>query len=177
MTLFLQLRGLIFDLSEGFADVLQQFLHWGFLLEGCTLLHDVRNLLHVAVELQCDTNSLRHIIRILNAHANKLCNLIEFLLVALVDWLVTFLVDELNDTVGYSVVVIAVDRANHEVPHVSYFGLIVDFIDETWLFFSIVAHDEITGGENYTRKTDICWEVNELDSLLVVKDLQPLCCF
>ena len=147
-----ELPGLLLDLAHRLAHVFEQ-VDWGCVLgQSIVLLHDVGDALHHTVELQCDTDGLRHIVSVLDAHANQLSNLIELLLVSLAYRTFTLLVDELDDAIGLVLSLsgcwLAIDWTNHEVPDVSNLWLVVDFIDEAWLLLSVVAHDNVASGEH-----------------------------
>ena len=168
-----ELPGLLLDLAHRLAHILEQ-VDWSCVLgQSIVLLHDVRDALHYTVELQCDTDGLRHIVSVLDAHANQLGNLHELLLVSLANRSISLLVDELDDAIGLVLSLpgcwFAIDWTNHEVPDIPDLWLVVNFIDEAGLLLSVVAHDNLSAGENLAAQADVRWEVDELHSLLLVQ--------
>ena len=175
-----ELPGLLLDLAHRLAHILEQ-VDWGCVLgQSIVLLHDVRDALHHAVELQCDTDGLRHIVSVLDAHANQLGNLHELLLVSLANRSFTLLVDELDDAIGLVLSLsgcwFAIDWTNHEVPDIPDLWLVVNFIDEARLLLRVVAHDYPTAGKHLATQADVRREVDELDGLLPMQLFHTLLC-
>ena len=175
-----ELPGLLLDFAHRLAYILEQ-VDWSCVLgQSIVLLHDVRDALHYTVELQCDTDGLRHIVSVLDAHADQLGNLHELLLVSLANRSISLLVDELDDAIGLILGLsrcwFAIDGTNHEVFDVPNLWLVVDLIDEARLLLRVVAQDYPTAGEHLAAQADVRREVDELDGLLPVQLFHALLC-
>ena len=138
------------------------------------MLHNVRDALHATVKFQRDSDSLGHIVRVLDAHADQLCNFHEFFPVRVVNHgIFSLLVDELNDAIGLILGLtwrgLSIDWPNHEVSHVSHLGLVIDFIDKPWLLFSVIDDDNVAVDEDLAAQSDIGRKVYKLHSLLLVR--------
>ena len=147
---FDELGRLVLDVFHGAAYVLKQLDRWALLVKSVVLLHDVTDLLHDTVQLQCHTDSLGNVGSVLDAHAKQLGNLVKSALVSLADLPVSLLVDELDDAVWLALLgrlaslCISIDRPDHKVLHVADLGLVIDLIDESRLLLSIITHVEVS---------------------------------
>ena len=134
--------------------------------------HDVGDALHHTVQLQCDTDCLGNIACVLDAHADKLSNLVEPFPVTGIKVFVIPLVNELDDSnrsfIGHAGHSLAVDGPDHKIANVSHLGLVIDLVHEARLFFSVIAHEELAAHEDLTRQARVRRKVVELGLLLEV---------
>jgi hypothetical protein len=131
------------------------------LLLGCLPRHNVLDLVHRIVDVQGDTDGKRHLVGVVNAHAEEALHGLEFLLILRGDWATSTLVDELDDTVRY-ILPLTVDWSDQEVLDLGGGALVVDLILELGLFGRIVRDEDLPRIECLPRDTAVAWELHEL---------------
>ena len=111
--------------------------------------HYIADSLAPAVQFERDTDRLSDVACVLDAHSQQFSDLIESSLISWTNLLITLFVNELDDAVWLAILRslarqrVSVHGSNHEIFYVPYFGLVVDLIDETGLFFSVVTDNEV----------------------------------
>jgi len=122
-------------------DLLLALLHLLFLHLVAT--HDILDLLHRVLHIQRHTNCKRHLIGIIDAHAEKSLHGLELALILNCNGSAALFIDKLNDS-AWKVLALAVHRPNQEVPHLRGRRLIVDFVLELSLLRRVIRDEDLT---------------------------------
>lgn len=135
----------------------------------------------MAVDLECDINSLGDVLSAGDTHAYQIVDLSESVLIFVVYLSSIFLVDELDNShwLGSHVTffVFAEDGTDHEVfNNTLHAALVVNIAREIRFFFSVIALKELARVEDLTRNTLSYRESNNLGIVKGTETLHLLLC-